>query len=148
MMKLLKIDGMKHSSKASCVLDASALMVLINDEPGAARVEEYIENACISCVNFAEVLSKMLEQGVPVEAARSVLDNFNLDVIAFEQKQILGASLLRLQTKQYGLSLADRICLNLGSLLKLPIITADQIWKKLKNSDFNVIVVRTNSDSN
>jgi ribonuclease VapC len=136
---------MKRNVKASCVLDASALMALINDEPGAALVEQYIENACISSVNFTEVLSKMLEQGVPVDAAQTVLDNFNLDIIAFEQKQIVGTSLLRSQTKQYGLSLADRVCLNLGKLLKLPIITTDQIWKKLKNSDFNVILARENN---
>jgi ribonuclease VapC len=138
---------MKRNAKKSCVLDASALMALINNEPGAEFIEEYIEHACISSINFTEVLSKMLEQDVPAEAAQAVLDNFNLEVIAFEQKQILGTSLLRTQTKQYGLSLADRICLDLGKLLKLPIITTDQIWKKLKNQDFNVIVVRTHSNS-
>jgi ribonuclease VapC len=139
---------MKHNPKASCVLDASALMVLINDEPGASSVEKYIENACISSVNFAEVLSKMLEKGVPVDAAQSILDNFNLEIITFEKNQILGTSLLRSQTKQYGLSLADRICLNLGKILKLPIVTTDQIWKKLKNSAFDVVLVRTNNNSN
>ena len=85
---------------------------------------------------------------MPAQAAQTVLDNFNLEIIAFEQNQISGTSLLRVQTKQYGLSLADRVCLNLGKLLKLPIITTDQIWKKLKNSDFNVILVRSTNKAN
>jgi len=85
---------MRGNPGISCVLDASALMVLINNEPGSAFVEGYIENACISSVNFTEVLSKMLEYGVPAEVAQAALNNFNLKIFPFDQAQILGVSLL------------------------------------------------------
>jgi ribonuclease VapC len=136
---------MKHKAKINYVLDASALMALLNDEPGAAVVEEHIEKSCISSVNFTEVLSKMLEQGIPIKDAQIILNNFNLEIIAFDEEQIPGVSLLRLDTKRYGLSLADRVCLNLGKLLKLPVLTTDQIWSKLNAADLTIVLIRKTS---
>ena len=133
---------MKLKSKAKCVLDASALMTLINAELGADLVEKHIEKACISSVNFTEVLTKLLEQSIPFEDAQTILNNFNLEIIVYDEEQISGVSLFRLDTKQYGLSLADRVCLNLGRLLKLPVITTDQIWSKIKVTDLTVILAR------
>ncbi len=133
---------MKLKSKATCVLDASALMSLINGEPGSILVQQHLDKACISSVNFTEVLGKMLEQGVPVLEAKRVLDNFNFEIIAFDEKQILGTSLLKLETKKYGFSLADCVCLNLGKILKLPILTSDKIWAKFSDSNIKVILIR------
>jgi PIN domain nuclease of toxin-antitoxin system len=133
---------MKLKSTVDCVLDASALMSLINGEPGSALVQRHLDNACISSVNFTEVLGKMLEQGVPALEAKRVLDNFNFEVIAFDEEQILGVSLLLLETKKYGLSLADRVCLNLGKLLNLPVLTSDQVWGKIAHSEIKVILIR------
>jgi ribonuclease VapC len=132
----------KIKSDAVYVLDASALMALINNEVGASLIAENIDKSCISSVNFTEVLSKMLEQGVPVADASRVLDNFGLDIIPFDVEQIMGTSLLRIASKQYGLSLADRICLNLGKILKLPILTTDQIWAKMNNPDLTIVLAR------
>lgn len=133
---------MKLKSDAKCVLDASALMALINNEPGALLVEQYIEKACISSVNFAETLTKMLEQGIPLEEAENVLDNLNLEIVPFDRKQVSGTSLLRSSTKPYGLSLADRICLNLGKMLKLPVLTTDQAWIKIKDPALKPMLAR------
>lgn len=141
-MKLLRIVVMKLKAKADCVLDASALMSLVNNEPGAASVQQHLDKACISSVNFTEVLSKMLEQGVPIADAERVLSNFNLEIIAFDETQISGTSLLRLTTKQYGLSIADRVCLNLGKMLKLAIFTTDQAWEKINDPSMKIVLTR------
>ncbi len=133
---------MKLKSKTTSVLDASALMSLINDEPGALLVQKHLDKACISSVNFTEVLGKMLEQGIPALDAKRVLDNFNLEIIAFDEEQILGVSLLRLETKKYGLSLADRVCINLGKILKLPTLTSDKIWEKISDPEIKIILIR------
>jgi PIN domain nuclease of toxin-antitoxin system len=37
-----------------------------------------------------------------------------------------------LDASALGLSLGDRACLALGRRLKLPVLTADQIWKKVE----------------
>ncbi len=135
----------KIDSNITCVLDASALMALINQEPGAEVVARKLSHSCISVVNFAEVLTKMLEYGIEIEKAKRALDNFNLCLIPFDDEQIEGTSLLRIATKQYGLSLADRVCLNLGKILNLPILTADQIWGKLPDPHLKIELIR---DSN
>ena len=133
---------MKFKSKASCVLDASALMSLVNDEPGSLVVQQHLRKASISSVNFAEVLSKMVEFGVPAIEAKSVLDYFNLEVIPFTEAQVLGVSLLRLSTKPQGLSLADRVCLNLGKTLKVPVLTGDKIWKEVQDPELDILLIR------
>jgi PIN domain nuclease of toxin-antitoxin system len=43
------------------VLDASALLVLLNDEPGAAEVTRYLPGAAISAVNLSEAISKLMD---------------------------------------------------------------------------------------
>ena len=46
------------------VLDASAVLTLLQDEAGADEVEDAIDNgAVISAVNLAEVLGKMVDAG-------------------------------------------------------------------------------------
>jgi PIN domain nuclease of toxin-antitoxin system len=87
----------------------------------------------------------MLEQGIPITDASRILNNFGLEIVPFTADQIEGASLLRVDTKKYGLSLADRVCLNLGKILKLPILTTDQIWMKMKSSDLTIILARQKS---
>jgi ribonuclease VapC len=61
---------------SSVVLDASALLALLNGEPGADVVEGAMasDGAVISVVNWAEVLSKSVENGVPPEAVREGLE--------------------------------------------------------------------------
>ena len=61
------------------VLDASALLAVMLDEPGAEVVEAHFEGAVISAVNLAEVGAKMIERGATpelIEAAQRDLDEF------------------------------------------------------------------------
>jgi PIN domain nuclease of toxin-antitoxin system len=44
------------------VLDASALLAYLQGEPGSARVEAALDNAGISAVNLAEVLTTALHK--------------------------------------------------------------------------------------
>ncbi len=46
-----------------------------------------------------------------------------------------------MSTLKFGLSLADRVCLALAYIKKLPIITADKQWNKLK-TDIKIIQLR------
>lgn len=42
-------------ASATCVLDASATLALLHTEPGAEMVEEVLDHAAISTVNWSEV---------------------------------------------------------------------------------------------
>ena len=60
------------------VLDASAVLALLRDEPGADMVAGHIGRAAISAVNLQEVVKEMLREGATIEAARPVLDELAL----------------------------------------------------------------------
>lgn len=44
------------------ILDASALLAFLHDEPGADRVQRVLEEAVVSAVNWAEVVQKSLQR--------------------------------------------------------------------------------------
>ncbi|MSQ07148.1 MAG: PIN domain-containing protein [Dehalococcoidia bacterium] len=116
---------------AEVVLDASALLALLNDEPGAAVVAIEIPGSAISALNLSEVVAKLSDAGMPEAAIRQALQGLPLDVIPFDQEQAYEAGLLRTATRSAGLSLGDRGCLSLARRLGLPALTADRTWQAL-----------------
>ena len=114
------------------VLDASALMAVLREEPGAAAVEAVLDHAAISAVNLSEVQAKLVERGMAAELAWSSLVDLDLAVIDFDAAQAKVAGDLRSLTRAQGLSLGDRACLALAQALGLPAMTADRAWAGLK----------------
>lgn len=113
------------------VLDASAILVLINDEPGAAAVAEALEDAVVSAVNLSEVVGKLLETGMPRQEGENILGGLGLEVYPFDEAAAWNTGALRSGTKKAGLSLGDRACLALAKELCLPAVTADSTWAKI-----------------
>jgi ribonuclease VapC len=111
------------------VLDATAVLALLNDEPGAGTVASLLPQAVISTVNLAEVVGKLAETGMPEAMIKSVLTELGLMVMPFDEDLALSTGLLRPATSDYGLSLGDRACLALGQHLRRPVLTADRMWK-------------------
>ena len=132
----------------SSVLDASALVALALDEPGAAVVESAIaEGAAISTVNLAEALSRLfdvrpdlaagIEAALGRHAPPSALASLGpgaplwlraLTVEPFAVEDAVMCAALRPVTRAAGLSLGDRACLALGRRLGWPVLTADTAW--------------------
>src|SRR5471030_3437439 len=104
------------------VLDASALLALLNQEPGAERMTDAImENSIMSAVNVAEVQAKLVDAGgEPDEVWKYVLGLIS-KVEPFTEEQAKIAGTLIAKTKSLGLSLGDRSCLALAMALKSPI---------------------------
>ena len=122
----------------TCVLDASALLALLNEEPGSEQVANAImAGAVISAINFSEVVAKLSDVALPEEAIHEVLDILGLEVVDFAIHQAYQTGLLRPQTKHIGLSLGDRACIALAMALELPAITTDRIWKDIAS---NVVI--------
>ncbi len=122
---------------SSAVLDASAFLAYLRDEPGADDVADAIaDGAAISTANLAEVLSRAADRGAdPQRLARRLTERGLLDgaiavepLVAADTVEI--ARLLPL-TREQGLSLGDRACLALATRLDLPAVTADTAWSKL-----------------
>lgn len=116
---------------ADVVLDASALLALLNAEPGSEEVEGTIPGAAISTVNLSEVVAKLVEAGMPEEAVRTVLGGIELEIHPFDVELAFQTGILRPQTRELGLSLGDRACVALGLQLGIPVLTTDRNWKSL-----------------
>ncbi len=115
------------------VLDASAVLALLANEPGADKLTpELLSNATCSTVNLAEVQTKLVSAGgSPEEAWEDTLSPIR-EAAPFTGEQARIAGSLVAQTRALGLSLGDRACLALGLALQAPVYTADRSWKKLK----------------
>lgn len=114
------------------VLDASAVLALLNQEPGSSRVVAAVaDGASISAVNLSEVVAKLVEYGMPIADVRTALDSLSLDVQVFDVDLAYAGGLLRPSTRAAGLSLGDRACLALAERLSCPALTADRAWRNL-----------------
>ena len=118
----------------TAILDASALLAFLQDEPGCDQVEAVLPEAVISSVNWAEVVQKSIAAGVDIEGLREDLAALGLAILPFTSEEAEVAGRLWRETRQFGLSLADRACLSLGLRLNAPVLTADQIWTTLNLS--------------
>ncbi len=116
------------------VLDSSALLAILHEEPGAevfTRRLDLLENATMSAVNVAEAYGKLVGQGIALEEAWEAVIAPIPEIVDFDSEQAKIAGWLLPQTRLRGLSLGDRACLALGLALKAPIYTADRAWKEL-----------------
>ena len=114
------------------VVDASAVLALLNEEPGKDRVEDIIADSVVSSVNYCEVLTKLNDAGMADDEAVDTFRLLSLTVVSFDRETARIAASLRSKTKRLGLSLGDRSCLALGLVRRLPVVTAERVWAKLK----------------
>lgn len=119
-------------SEKEAVLDASALLALLNREPGSTTVATYFPQVAVSAVNLSEVTAKLVERGMPSEEVRTILEALDMDVHSFDADAAYATGALRSATRHLGLSLGDRACLALGQRLKRPVLTTDGVWTTLK----------------
>lgn len=127
-------------SREAVILDASALLALLNDEPGGQEVAYTLPAARISSVNLSEVVAKLAEHGMPQAVIHEVLEGLGIDVVEFDRALAYRCGLLRPSTSGLGLSLGDRACIALGLAFGERILTADRRWAELElAADIDVI---------
>ncbi len=108
------------------LLDASALLALLQGEPGADVVASALPRGVMSAVNLSEVIAKLTEHGMPLEAARAALDGLPIEVHPFDREAAYMVAELRGITRSAGLSLGDRACVALAMRLDAMAVTADR----------------------
>jgi PIN domain nuclease of toxin-antitoxin system len=120
--------------KGEFLLDASALLVLLRNEPGAETLlspepgGSILDRSVIHAVQLAEVVKKLVDAGVAEAACREWIAEIGIEVL-----QTLTAD-EAYHTARFclkGLSLGDRICLSVASRNNLAAVTADHQWKEL-----------------
>jgi len=112
----------------SAVLDSSAILCVLNDEPGADAVVAIFDDALVSTVNYAEVVAKLVERGSTSAQAQSALRSIALTTVDFDIALAQRTGTLRAETSRRGLSLGDRACLALAEREGVPAMTGDRNW--------------------
>ena len=113
------------------VLDASALLAYLREEPGAEVVDGLLAEAVMASVNWAEVVQKALSAGVDVDGMQADLQALGMRVEPLLPVDGDRAGRLWPLTRQQGLSLADLACLSQGLRLGKTVVTCDQALAKL-----------------
>ena len=123
------------------VFDSSALLALIFDEPGAAKVEALLagDDNVVGAANLSEVLAKLVDQGMSDAEVEAVVEGLAIRVEPLSEEHALAAGRLRRPTRPLGLSLGDRCCLALAQAHDAVVVTADRPWKQLKGFRFEFV---------
>ena len=120
------------------VLDASALLALLFDEPGAEKIENLFNQAAeadkpilITALNWAEVLYKMQRRhGVRgLEGARQFERTMPLEVALLDRDLAESAAHFK---AAHDLGLADAFAAALAKSEKAELVTADTDFKPLE----------------
>ena len=124
------------------VLDSSAILAFVQNEPGGETVAEMLPNAAVSANNLAEVVTRFWDHGIAPGDIHALIAAFPFEVHAVDREAGLEIAALRPATRHAGLSLGDRSCLVLARRLNCPAVTADRAWMKLKESEIEIRQLR------
>jgi PIN domain nuclease of toxin-antitoxin system len=122
------------SGAAGLILDSSALLAAVLEEPGGEAVELALAegpSAFLASVNFAEAIAVLVRlHGMAPREARDDLLALGVTVLPFGAEEAEPAAILHAAHRGV-LSLGDAACLATAMVRGLPVLTADRAWAPL-----------------
>ena len=119
------------------VLDSTAVLAVLFDEPGAATVLDLLPGSLISAVNLAEIQARLLLSGHSATQTWDRVLSLGFEVMPFSEEQARFAGNLGLlgelkgRSRSRRLSLADRACMALAIERGATVYTTNRAWKSL-----------------
>lgn len=133
---------MRLSMNNRVILDASALLALIQEETGAEIIKPLLKFSVMSAVNVTETLSVLQRTNISPEEGLTLITDIVTTIVPFDLEQAEQVAKLHPLVQPQGLSLAGRACIGLGIKLQIPIYTADRIWDELKLDNIDIRLIR------
>ncbi len=133
---------MRLSMNNRVILDASALLALIQEETGAEIIKPLLKFSVMSAVNVTETLSVLQRTNISPEEGLTLITDIVTTIVPFDLEQAAQVAKLHPLVQPQGLSLADRACIALGIKLQIPIYTADRIWDEIKLDNIDIRLIR------
>ena len=128
---------------AATLLDASAILVALYEEPGFARVRDALgKGAAVSAVNAGEVAAHLRTNDWSAGQVADVFDDLSIEVVPFDREPALLSGAYRPRTRHLGLGLGDRACLATARRLRIPVLTADRVWERIELRGVEIVVIR------
>jgi len=122
------------------VLDSSAVLAWLQQEPGHERVGDLLAEAVVTAANWAEILQKARQHGADLDEVGLLLRSLGLEVVDVTRED--GERAASIWKKRFPLSLGDRLCLAVAARLGLPVVTSDALWKKASIDDVDIELLR------
>jgi len=116
------------------ILDSSALLALLQDEPGGDRVTRALTAGAtaMSAANIAEVLALFaVRLGVVPADTRAVVQKLGITVLDVTEEIAVRSAHIAIRYPRSGLSLGDRLCIATGLVHACRILSADRVWLTL-----------------
>jgi ribonuclease VapC len=110
----------------SFMLDASAVLAVLLEEPGGDFVFGQMNDSHMSVVNLSEVYATLMDSGMTFDEAQEIVDPLPIRIRTFRDAHAWQTAKLRPITKKLGLSLGDRACLTHALFADLPVLTGDR----------------------
>jgi ribonuclease VapC len=117
---------------ARSVLDASALLAYLRQEPGCDQVlQAFTGTATMSTVNFGEVAGWLVRNGADEAAVRALRNGLVFPLTPADDDLCIRAALLEPLTRSKRLGIGDRLCLALAARSQAIALTADAAWQEI-----------------
>jgi PIN domain nuclease of toxin-antitoxin system len=139
----------ESSESGQAVLDSSAVLAVLYNEPGGDVAAPHLDGGIISAVNLVEVLTKIRARSTTSAEADDAPTVFARLGLHVEERLTAGqaarAAAIQSAASHLGLSLGDRACLAVTEATPGGYaLTADTAWTQLPTElDITVVCIRS-----